>query len=59
MEVLANFMKSSYRYSFSGMVFLKEEIYLLLGALGIGIVAAIIPAIQASRTDISKTLTDS
>ncbi len=59
MEVLANFMKSSYRYSFSGMVFLKEEMYLLLGALSIGIVAAIIPAIQASRTDISKTLTDS
>jgi putative ABC transport system permease protein len=59
MEVLANFMKSSYRYSFSGMVFLKEEIYLLLGALSIGILAAILPAIQASRTDISKTLTDS
>jgi putative ABC transport system permease protein len=59
MEVLANFMKSSYRYSFSGMVFLKEEIFLLLGALSIGILAAIIPAIQASRTDISKTLTDS
>lgn len=59
MEVLASFMKSSYRYSFSGMVFLKEEIYLLFGALSIGILAAIIPAIQASRTDISKTLTDS
>jgi len=59
MEILANFMKSAYRYSFSGMVFLKEEIYLLLGALSIGILAAIIPAIQASRTDISETLTDS
>lgn len=59
MEVLASFMKSAYRYSFSGKVFLTEEIYLLLGALSIGILAAIIPAIQASRTDISKTLTDS
>ena len=59
MEVLANFMKSAYRYSFSGKVFLIEEFYLLLGALSIGIVAAIIPAIQASKTDISKTLTDS
>ncbi len=59
MEVLANFMKSSYRYSFSGFVFLKEEIYLLFAALSIGILAAIIPAIQASRTDISETLTDS
>jgi len=59
MEVLANFMKSSYRYSFSGFMFLKEEIYLLFAALSIGILAAIIPAIQASRTDISETLTDS
>ena len=59
MEVLAGFMKSAYRYSFSGLVFLKEEIFLLIGALSIGILAAIIPAIQASKTDISKTLTDS
>ncbi len=59
MSILANFMESSYRYSFSGAVFLKEEILLLLGALGIGILAAIIPAIQASNTDISDTLTDS
>ncbi len=59
MEVLADFMKSAYRYSFTGMVFLKEEIFLFLGALGIGVISAVIPAIQASRTDISETLTDS
>lgn len=56
MEVLANYMKDSYRYSFSGKVFLTEEWYLLIGALVIGLVAAIIPAVQASRTDISETL---
>ena len=54
MEILASFMKSAYRYSFSGLVFLKEEIFLLVGALGIGMLAAIIPAIQASKTDISR-----
>ncbi len=58
MEVLAGFMKDSYRYSFSGMVFLQKEILLLAGAIGVGFVAAVIPAIQASRTDISTTLSE-
>ena len=56
MEALAGFMKESYRYSFSGTTFLKEEIYLLVGALAIGFIAAVIPAIQARNTDISETL---
>ena len=56
MEVLAKYMSDAYRYSFSGAMFLKEELYLLLGALGIGFIAAIIPAIQAKNTDISRTL---
>ncbi|MFT5164904.1 MAG: putative ABC transport system permease protein [Saprospiraceae bacterium] len=59
MSILSNYMESSYRYSFSGSVFLIEEFYLLIGALLIGIIAAVIPAIQASNTDISETLTDS
>lgn len=56
MEILAKYMSDAYRYSFSGAMFLKEEFYLLLGALGIGFIAAIIPAIQAKNTDISRTL---
>jgi len=56
MEILAKYMSDAYRYSFSGAMFLKEELYLLLGALGIGFIAAIIPAIQAKNTDISRTL---
>ncbi len=56
MEILAKYMSDAYRYSFSGALFLKEELYLLFGALGIGFVAAIIPAIQAKNTDISRTL---
>lgn len=59
MNILANYMESSYRYSFSGWVFLKEEGLILLGALVIGILAAFIPAFQAARTDISDTLTES
>lgn len=58
MEILAGYMKESYRYTFSGMTFLKQEYYLILGALALGLLAAFIPAVQASRTDISETLSE-
>ncbi|MCB0569897.1 MAG: FtsX-like permease family protein [Phaeodactylibacter sp.] len=58
MQVLAAQMEDAYRYTFSGLVFLKEEAYLLAGALGIGFLAAILPAIQAGNTEISTTLTE-
>ncbi len=58
MTLLAAYMKEAYRYTFSGWVFLKEEWVLLAGALGIGVLAAIIPAVMAGRTDISETLAE-
>lgn len=58
MEILAGYMKASYRYSSTGWTFLPQEIYLLFAALGIGFLAAVIPAIQAMRTDISTTLAE-
>ncbi|MEM9992333.1 MAG: FtsX-like permease family protein, partial [Bacteroidota bacterium] len=57
MEVLANAIKASYRYQFSGMQFLSQEWWLLLGAILLGAVAAAVPALQAAKTDISETLT--
>jgi len=59
MGILSNYMEDAYRYSFTGWELLKEEWYLLAGALAIGFVAAIIPALQASSTDISETLSGS
>lgn len=56
MEVLARYMQESYQYEFSGKMFLKEEWWLLAGSIVVGLLAAIIPAISASSTDISKTL---
>lgn len=56
MALLAGFMQDSYRYSFTGWKFLPEEIWLLGGALVVGLVAALIPALQARKTDISETL---
>lgn len=58
MELLAGEMKAAYRYTFTGRTFLPEELYLLGGALAVGFIAAVIPAIQARNTDISKTLAE-
>ncbi|AEE51513.1 ABC transporter permease [Haliscomenobacter hydrossis] len=58
MELLAGEMKAAYRYTFTGRIFLVEELYLLIGALAVGFIAAVIPAIQARNTDISRTLAE-
>ena len=58
MNFVAGAMKDAYRYSFSAWEFLRQEWYLLFGALAIGFLAAILPAWQASRTDIAETLTE-
>lgn len=58
MEALAGNLSDSYRYTFTGWRFLPQEAYLLGGAVVIGFLAAVIPAIQASRTDIHETLAE-
>jgi putative ABC transport system permease protein len=57
MFLLETSLEESYQYDFSSTLFLTEEWYLLAGALTLGFIAALIPAIRASRTDISTTLT--
>lgn len=56
LTVISFFMEDSYRYSFSGLKFLWSEAWLFVGALAVGFVAAVIPALQARGTDISETL---
>ncbi len=56
MSVLARYMQDAYQYSFTGWQFLPAELYLIIGALVIGFLAAIIPAIQASNTDAATML---
>ncbi|WP_304065943.1 ABC transporter permease [Pedobacter glucosidilyticus] len=41
---------------FSGYLFLNDEFYVLWAGIGLGIIAAIIPAIQVYRYDIAKIL---
>ena len=59
MEVLGRVMEESFRYRFTGLKWLNTEWLLLAGAIAIGFVAALIPAIRASRTGIAATLTES
>lgn len=58
LEILAGSLASSYKYSFSGWYFMRSEMYLLLVSLGIGVIAALLPAIGAARMDIHRTLTE-
>ncbi|MFT4533266.1 MAG: putative ABC transport system permease protein [Saprospiraceae bacterium] len=58
MEILAGSLKSSYKYSFTGWHFMKEEWMLLGLSLFIGVIASLIPAISAARMDIHETLND-
>ncbi len=54
--VVAHLLEQSYRYTFTGLKFLPEEGWLLVGSLLVGLLAALIPAWQARNTDISETL---
>ena len=55
LQLIGSYQESS-QAKMNGLLFINEEFYLLAAGLMIGIVAAIIPAIQAYRADISKIL---
>lgn len=58
LEMVQRLMPDTYRYDLSGLQFMPEELLLLAGAVVIGLIAALFPAIQAGRTDISTTLSE-
>ncbi len=55
LEVIGNNQEST-QARLSGLIFIKEEIYLFGAGLLIGIIAATIPAINAYKSNISKIL---
>jgi putative ABC transport system permease protein len=55
LELIAHYQESS-QAKLTGMIFINQEVYLLLAGLAIGIFASIIPAMQAYRSNISKIL---
>lgn len=54
--ILSTFVEETQKAGVSGLVFYTEEWILLAGSLLLGLLCALIPAIQAYRTDISKVL---
>ena len=59
LQLLSGMMESSYHYGLEAWSFLPQELILLVGTLGIGILAALLPALQAFNVNISKTLAQS
>ena len=58
MEMLSGYLTEEYHYDFTGWLFLIEEGYMFLAAIGIGFAAAVIPALMAFMTNISDTLSE-
>jgi len=58
MYFLTDYLENAYRYPFKPWQWVREEGWLALGALVIGLFAALIPAWQAYRTELSRTLAE-
>lgn len=54
--ILGSVVEETQKAGITGIVFYTEEWIILAGSLFLGVVCALIPAIQAYRTDISKVL---
>ncbi|SEO43789.1 ABC transporter permease [Aquisalimonas asiatica] len=55
-EIIGQAFRQTQQLNITGAVFLIQELWLVALAVGVGIMAALIPAIQAYRTDIAETL---
>jgi putative ABC transport system permease protein len=55
-SILGAWLESQQQYPVTGLEWRPEEFWLLGVALGVGLVAALLPAWRAYRTDVSRTL---
>jgi putative ABC transport system permease protein len=55
-SLLGTWLESQQQYPVTGLEWRPEELWLLVVALGVGVVAALLPAWRAYRTDVSRTL---
>ncbi|MCS6832297.1 MAG: FtsX-like permease family protein [Flammeovirgaceae bacterium] len=56
--VVSQIFSAQFHQEFAIFVFGVEEFFLWIGTIGIGFLAALVPALQVIRTDISKTLAE-
>ena len=57
LQIIVNQNDTGVASAFESWIFLKEELWLVIYALCVGLLASIIPALSAYKTDISKQLT--
>ena len=55
-ELTGRLLSGTSQASLTGWQYLREETYIFLGVLGVGLVASLLPALQTYRMDISETL---
>lgn len=55
-EILAGYYEKSEEVGITGLVFVNQELIVLLLSIGVGVLSALLPAFSAYRTDISKVL---
>jgi putative ABC transport system permease protein len=55
-SALGTWLQSQQQYRVTGLTWRPEELWLAAAALGVGLVAALLPAWRAYRTDVSRTL---
>jgi putative ABC transport system permease protein len=55
-SALGAWLETQQQYPVTGLEWRPEELWLLVVALGVGLIAALLPAWRAYRTDVSRTL---
>jgi putative ABC transport system permease protein len=55
-SVLGAWLEAEHQYAVSGLEWRQEELWLVAVALGVGMLAALLPAWRAYRTEVSRTL---
>lgn len=58
LQLVGYYFESSMHYSFSGLLFVTEELYLFIGTVIVGFLASVIPAVKGYMTNISETLAE-
>jgi putative ABC transport system permease protein len=56
LSILSHQLNNSFHYTMNVTDFSIQEVYLTIAALLFGVIAALVPAINAYKMDISKTL---
>jgi putative ABC transport system permease protein len=58
MNLAGTILEKGYKYQFTGWLWIPEEVWIIAGALLIGLLASVLPATQGSRTNLHRTLAE-